>query len=129
MFQLGLIIARDYPRRVSRRLQLRYRSSLERRLQLQYRGDWVRRQCPLLYPDRPLRLLRGPSCNPIMDASLDLRSLSAAFRTPGPQASRFTPPYRSRSGAYSSGPCRVWVKVRNPASDAVQRERSEIWKR
>jgi bifunctional non-homologous end joining protein LigD len=30
-------------------------------------------------------------------------------------------------GAYQSGPCRVWIKVRNPASIAVQRERSEIW--
>jgi bifunctional non-homologous end joining protein LigD len=30
-------------------------------------------------------------------------------------------------GAYESGPCRVWIKVRNPASIAVQRERSEIW--
>jgi hypothetical protein len=28
---------------------------------------------------------------------------------------------------YQSGPCRVWIKVRNPASIAVQRERSEIW--
>jgi hypothetical protein len=27
-------------------------------------------------------------------------------------------------GAYRSGPCRVWIKVRNPASIAVQRERS-----
>jgi bifunctional non-homologous end joining protein LigD len=27
--------------------------------------------------------------------------------------------------AYQSGPCRVWIKVRNPASIAVQRERSE----
>jgi ATP-dependent DNA ligase len=26
-------------------------------------------------------------------------------------------------------PCRVWIKVRNPASIAVQRERSEIWNR
>jgi bifunctional non-homologous end joining protein LigD len=32
-------------------------------------------------------------------------------------------------GAYQSGPCRVWIKVRNPASMAVQRERSEIWNR
>jgi bifunctional non-homologous end joining protein LigD len=32
-------------------------------------------------------------------------------------------------GAYRSGPCRVWIKVRNPASIAVQRERSEIWNR
>jgi bifunctional non-homologous end joining protein LigD len=32
-------------------------------------------------------------------------------------------------GTYQSGPCRVWIKVRNPASIAVQRERSEIWKR
>jgi hypothetical protein len=30
---------------------------------------------------------------------------------------------------YRSGPCRVWIKVRNPASIAVQRERSEIWNR
>jgi bifunctional non-homologous end joining protein LigD len=29
--------------------------------------------------------------------------------------------------AYQSGPCRVWIKVRNPASLAVQRERSELW--
>jgi bifunctional non-homologous end joining protein LigD len=31
--------------------------------------------------------------------------------------------------AYRSGPCRVWIKVRNPASIAVQRERSEMWNR
>jgi bifunctional non-homologous end joining protein LigD len=30
-------------------------------------------------------------------------------------------------GTYRSGPCSVWVKVRNPASIAVQRERSERW--
>jgi bifunctional non-homologous end joining protein LigD len=30
---------------------------------------------------------------------------------------------------YRSGPCRLWIKVRNPASIAVQRERSEIWNR
>ncbi len=27
---------------------------------------------------------------------------------------------------YRSGPCRAWIKVRNPASVAVQRERSEM---
>jgi bifunctional non-homologous end joining protein LigD len=32
-------------------------------------------------------------------------------------------------GTYRSGPCRVWIKVRNPASLAVQRERTEIWNR
>ena len=32
-------------------------------------------------------------------------------------------------GTYRSGPCRVWVKVRNPACIAVQRERSEKWNR
>jgi ATP-dependent DNA ligase len=32
-------------------------------------------------------------------------------------------------GTYRSGPYRVWIKVRNPASIAVQRERSEIWNR
>jgi bifunctional non-homologous end joining protein LigD len=30
-------------------------------------------------------------------------------------------------GTYRSGPSRVWIKVRNPASVAVQRERSERW--
>jgi bifunctional non-homologous end joining protein LigD len=30
---------------------------------------------------------------------------------------------------YRSGPCRVWIKVCNPASIAVQWERSEIWNR
>jgi bifunctional non-homologous end joining protein LigD len=30
-------------------------------------------------------------------------------------------------GAYRSGPCSVWIKVRNPPSIAVQRERSENW--
>ena len=30
-------------------------------------------------------------------------------------------------GTYRSGPCPVWIKVRNPASIAVQRERSEKW--
>jgi hypothetical protein len=32
-------------------------------------------------------------------------------------------------GAYQAGPCRVWIKVRNPARTAVQRERSKIWNR
>ena len=32
-------------------------------------------------------------------------------------------------GTYQSGPCRVWIKVHNPASIAVQRERSELWNR
>jgi bifunctional non-homologous end joining protein LigD len=30
---------------------------------------------------------------------------------------------------YRSGPCPTWVKVRNPTSIAVQRERSENWNR
>jgi bifunctional non-homologous end joining protein LigD len=30
-------------------------------------------------------------------------------------------------GTYQSGPCPAWIKVRNPASVAVQRERSERW--
>jgi ATP-dependent DNA ligase len=33
------------------------------------------------------------------------------------------------AGTYRSGPCPVWVTVRNPASVAVQRERSENWNR
>jgi bifunctional non-homologous end joining protein LigD len=32
-------------------------------------------------------------------------------------------------GTYRSGPSRAWIKVRNPASIAVQRERSENWNR
>jgi bifunctional non-homologous end joining protein LigD len=32
-------------------------------------------------------------------------------------------------GTYRSGPSRVWIKVRNPASIAAQRERNEIWNR
>jgi bifunctional non-homologous end joining protein LigD len=32
-------------------------------------------------------------------------------------------------GTYRSGLCAVWIKVRNPASIAVQRERSEKWNR
>jgi bifunctional non-homologous end joining protein LigD len=32
-------------------------------------------------------------------------------------------------GTYRSGPCPVWIKVRNPDSTAVQRERSENWNR
>ena len=32
-------------------------------------------------------------------------------------------------GTYRSGPSRAWIKVRNPASIAMQRERSEIWNR
>jgi bifunctional non-homologous end joining protein LigD len=28
---------------------------------------------------------------------------------------------------YRSGPCRAWIKVRNPATIAVQRERSGDW--
>jgi bifunctional non-homologous end joining protein LigD len=30
---------------------------------------------------------------------------------------------------YRSGPCRVWIKVRNPACIAVQQDRSEVWNR
>jgi hypothetical protein len=30
-------------------------------------------------------------------------------------------------GTYRSGPCRAWIKVRNPARIALRRERSEIW--
>jgi hypothetical protein len=29
-------------------------------------------------------------------------------------------------GTYQSGPCRVWIRVRDAASIAVQRERSEL---
>jgi bifunctional non-homologous end joining protein LigD len=36
---------------------------------------------------------------------------------------------KKADGKYCSGPCRGWIKVRNPASIAVQRERSEIWNR
>ncbi len=32
-------------------------------------------------------------------------------------------------GTYRSGPCPAWIKVRNPASIAVQRERSDKWNR
>jgi len=32
---------------------------------------------------------------------------------------------RRNDGTYRSGPCPMWIKVRNPASVAVQRERSE----
>jgi bifunctional non-homologous end joining protein LigD len=32
-------------------------------------------------------------------------------------------------GTYQSGQCRAWIKVRNLASIAVQRERSEMWNR
>jgi hypothetical protein len=32
-------------------------------------------------------------------------------------------------GSYRSAPCPVRIKVRNPASIAVQRERSEKWNR
>jgi bifunctional non-homologous end joining protein LigD len=32
-------------------------------------------------------------------------------------------------GTYRSGRCPVWIKVRSPASAAVQRERSETWNR
>ena len=32
-------------------------------------------------------------------------------------------------GTYRSGPSRVWIKVRNPSSIAVQRGRSENWNR
>jgi len=31
--------------------------------------------------------------------------------------------------SYRSGACPVWIKVRNPGSIAVQRERSENWNR
>jgi bifunctional non-homologous end joining protein LigD len=32
-------------------------------------------------------------------------------------------------GTYRSGPCRVWIKVRNPTGVAVQRERGANWNR
>jgi bifunctional non-homologous end joining protein LigD len=31
-------------------------------------------------------------------------------------------------GLYRSGPSKVWVKIKNPASDAVRREREEEWR-
>jgi bifunctional non-homologous end joining protein LigD len=37
--------------------------------------------------------------------------------------------WKKVDGAYHSGPCRIWIKVRNPASIALQRERSEKWNR
>jgi ATP-dependent DNA ligase len=36
---------------------------------------------------------------------------------------------KKADSTYRSGPCPVWIKVRNPASIAVQRERSEMWNR
>jgi bifunctional non-homologous end joining protein LigD len=36
---------------------------------------------------------------------------------------------KKTDSTYRSGRCPVWIKVRNPASIAVQRERSEIWNR
>ncbi len=42
-------------------------------------------------------------------------------------AGRF--PARVAAVGDKTGPCRVWIKVRNPASVAVQRERSEKWNR
>lgn len=33
------------------------------------------------------------------------------------------------AGAYWSHPCCVWFKVRDPATIAMQRERSKKWKR
>jgi hypothetical protein len=33
------------------------------------------------------------------------------------------------NSTYRSGACRVWIKVRNPAGIAAQREGSEIWNR
>jgi ATP-dependent DNA ligase len=37
--------------------------------------------------------------------------------------------FKRKDGTYRSGPCPVWINVRNPASVAVQRERSENWNR
>jgi hypothetical protein len=37
--------------------------------------------------------------------------------------------FQEVDGTYRSGLSRVWIKVRNPASIAVRRERSEIWNR
>src|SRR5882757_5560909 len=37
--------------------------------------------------------------------------------------------YKKVDGTYRSGPCPVWIEVRNPASIAVQQERSENWNR
>jgi bifunctional non-homologous end joining protein LigD len=36
---------------------------------------------------------------------------------------------KKTDSTYRSGPSRVWIKVRNPASIAVKRERSEMWNR
>jgi bifunctional non-homologous end joining protein LigD len=36
---------------------------------------------------------------------------------------------KKTDSTYRSGRCPEWVKVRNPASIAVQRERSELWNR
>jgi hypothetical protein len=53
------------------------------------------------------------------------RTALSASRTPADWAQRIVS--KKVDSIYRSGPCRVWIKVRNPASIAVQRERSEMW--
>jgi hypothetical protein len=56
-----------------------------------------------------------------------VRTAQTAHAAPA-LASRF-PQGRGLNDQIQSGPCCVWITVRNPASIAVQRERSEIWNR
>ena len=50
------------------------------------------------------------------------RNVTCQSHTPSRHSSNRT------DAPYRSGPSRMWVKTKNPASDAVRREREEKWR-
>jgi hypothetical protein len=61
---------------------------------------------------------RGPVQRPHLRNGPDVFAHACRLGAEGIVSKRMGSPYRS-------GPCSTWIKVRNPASIAVQRERSE----
>ena len=83
---------------------------------------------PQSYPTRPVRVIVGFPAGGGQDI--------AARSEDGPTVFQYACRLGAEGivskrldGTYRSGPCSAWIKVRNPASVAVQRERSENWNR
>jgi hypothetical protein len=62
---------------------------------------------------------------------MTIKRLPAGFIIPAQPVLASKPPFGADwvHEIKHDGPCPVWIKVRNPASIAVRRERSEMWNR